>query len=579
MNLHLLWTVIQRNSAYIIFVFLVLILLGLYIGPFLLLIYYGMTSATFNDLLTFLTHSRTIKMFMHTAVLVAGGTTISVILGVSLALLFTFFRLPYRRLLMGLILLPLILPTYIMALAWISFFESGGLMMSVFRSLGIETLSFSIYSLGGMTILMGITHYPLVFFSVLGTAERLPRTLWDAGRLSGATPYRTLIRIVLPLLRPAILSGTALAFLASLDNFGIPAFLGIPAKIPVLSTYIYEQIAGFGPGAFARAALLSILLMLIAIIGLTTFQIFSRGDTSAAFYERSIDLPRIDGLWAHVVSYGIMFFYFFTSFLPLFSLTLGALVRAYGLDPIPGNLTLSHVFGVFDDSRVRLAATNSAILGGSAAWIVTMIGIAFILMRRKSQHALYHHTHIQKALLAFTGTIIQLPFALPGLVLSLGIILLWISPILSWTGIYGTSVLIVIAYIVRYTALGIRTAEAGFARIDRLLEDAARMSGSSVWSRFRRILLPEVLPDVTAGLGLVFLIAGTDLTVSILLASARNETLGVRLFQLEQGGALNQAQALALWMVFFYLLLSMLIFIFRSLIQRIRHRKERRNHS
>lgn len=578
MNLHLLWTVIHRNYVYIFLLLLTLILLGIYVGPFLSLIYYGTTSSSIHDLMTFLTYDRTIKMFSNTFVLVTGGTAISILLGISLAVLFTFFRLPYRRLLMGLILLPLILPTYIIALAWISLFESNGLMMSVLRSLGIETLPFSLYSLGGMTILMGITHYPLVFFTVLGTAERLPRTLWDAARLSGATPYHTLIRIVLPLLRPAVLSGAALAFLASLDNFGIPAFLGIPAKTPVLSTYIYEQIAGFGPGAFARAALLSVLLVLFALFGLMTFHFFSRRETSMAFFERSGDFPRMSGPWARIVFFGMMIFYLCTSVLPLLSLALGALVRAYGLEPLPENLSLSHVLGIFDDARVRLAAVNSAILGGSAAWIVVIIGIAFILMRRKSQHAIHDHIRVKSALITFTGTIVQIPFALPGLVLSLGIILLWISPLLSWTGIYGTAVLIAIAYIIRYTALGLRTAEAGFARIDSLLEDAARVSGARFWSRFRRILLPEILPDVAAGLGLVFLLAGTDLTVSVLLASARNETLGVRLFQLEQGGALNQAQALALWMVLIYFLLFMLTFVLRFLTQRIRLRKERKNH-
>lgn len=566
---------VRRGSARVLPILLAPMLLGMYVGPFVLLVGYGIAAATPADLVTFLTHSRTVKMFTNTVVLVAGGTAISAFLGAGLAVLFTLFRLPYRRMLTGLVLLPLFLPTYVTVLAWLSLFEAGGLMMRAFRLLGIEALPFSLYSLGGMTLLMGITHYPLVFFTVLRTAERLPRTLWDAARLSGATPYRTLIRVVLPLLRPAVLSGTALAFLASLDNFGIPAVLGIPAGVPVLSTYIYEQIAGFGPGAFARAALLSALLVMFAVLGLTFFHIFSRRETSAAFSELGGEFPRIGGLRARVAFCGLTAFSLFTGVLPLVSLAFGALVRAYGLDPLPENLSLSHVLAVFGDARVRAAATNSAILGGTAAVVVAILGTAFVLVRRQSRHSLLHDVRTQTALVESLGTIFQVPFALPGLVLSLGMILLWISPILRWTGIYGTSAFIALAYVVRYSALGIRTAEAGFARVDRLLEDAARVSGAGFRSRFRRILLPEVFPDVLAGLGLVFLFAGTDLTVSVLLASARNETLGVRLFQLEQGGALAQAQALALWIVFVYFLFFTLFFVVRFFIARVRFGKER----
>ena len=97
--------------------------------------------------------------------------------------------------------------------------------------------------------------------------RKIPRELQDAAKVGGASNGTIFRKIVFPMALPGIAGGGLLAFLSNLDNFGIPAFLGIPANIRVLSTYIYEQVIGYGPSAFARASVLSVLLGVIAIIG------------------------------------------------------------------------------------------------------------------------------------------------------------------------------------------------------------------------------------------------------------------------------------------------------------------------
>lgn len=152
---------------------------------------------------------------------------------------------------------------------------------------------------------MGIHHYPLVYLLTVGVLRRIPRELEWASRAGGAGRWATFRTITLPLAIPGIASGGLLAFLASLDNFGIPAFLGIPANITVLSTLIYEQVVGFGPSAFARSSALAVLLGIVALVG-TSIQWFVQrsyktSETACEDMVPRFQLGKRTGLWTGLV--------------------------------------------------------------------------------------------------------------------------------------------------------------------------------------------------------------------------------------------------------------------------------------
>ncbi|WP_170143551.1 ABC transporter permease [Brockia lithotrophica] len=543
----------------------VIAIVAFFAGPLIALLGQSLRLGPSAEMLSLFISPRTTSMLWNTAVMVAGGTALAMVIGTTIGVIVSFTDLPGRTFISVFVWLPLVLPSYVIALSWASLFEKNALLEQTLGILGIPWAGWSIYTLGGMTLVMGLTHYPLVYLFVVRAARNVPETLYLAARASGAPPAFAFSRAVLPLLRPALAAGSALAFLASLDNFGIPAFLGIPGNVPVLSTYIYEQVAGFGPSAFARAATLSLLLVAIAMTGIYGFRKWSQHDVSEAFGEDRWRNPVELGPFKWPLFALVLAFLLFTSVLPLLGLGLGAIVRAYGLPPTPENWTLNHFATVLGDPRIHRAATNSALLSLSAAAGTIVLGTAVTLRQRQSPNFMWRAT----------SSLMTLPFALPGIVVALGLIIFWASPVGNMIGgVYGTLAMLWIAYIVRFSAVGVRSAEAAFSRLDVRLEQAAQVSGARLGVRLSRIVFPLVAGELLGGMLLVVLLAGTELTLSALLASSGQETVGMRIFQMEQGGALSEARAFAFTIATFVLFLFALSEAFRKRRLQMQEQKE-----
>ena len=208
---------------------------------------------------------------------------------------------------------------------------------------------------------MGLSHYPLVYLLTVGVLRKIPRELVMAANVSGSSKFTSFRKVTMPLALPGIASGGLLAFLASLDNFGIPAFLGIPANIRVLSTYIYEQIIGFGPSAFAKGATLSVILGVFAIIGtLIQWLLLRRSkqfETSREDKEPRIILSKKRRL---IIEGVLWIFLIVTSIVPLLSMASTSLIKAYGLDFTLQNLSFKHYkFILFSSSKAQDAIQNS----------------------------------------------------------------------------------------------------------------------------------------------------------------------------------------------------------------------------
>lgn len=142
--------------------------------------------------------------------------------------------------------------------------------------------------------------------------------------------------------------------------------------------------------------------------------------------------------------------------------------------------------------------------------------------------------------------VVALPYALPGMVLGLAMILTWIEPIPGWQpGVYGTVWLILIAYVTRFLILQVKSSTVSIMQVGKEVEEAARINGGRFWTRWRRILLPLYAPGMATGLFLVFLTAFTELTISSLLWTSGSETIGVVIFSFEQAGSTTYSTALS----------------------------------
>jgi len=468
----------------------------------------------------------------NTLYAVAGSTVLSLALGVSMAWTMAYVNVRGKRWMQLFIFLPFIIPSYITTLAWIQFLGKSGPVFSLFG------WAPNLYSMGGIIFLLGISHYPLVYLFTVDVFRKIPRELEEAAKTAGASRRHVLFKIVLPLALPGIAGGGLLAFLTNLDNFGIPAFLGIPANIRVLSTYIYEQIVGFGPSAFARAAVLSVLLGAIALAGTCVQGLLLKRSRVTETAPRDT-LPRVylTPIRQRMLEAGLWLFLALTSFVPFLVMGALSLIKAYGLPFRLENLSLKNYHYVFlEDAKTGSALWNSVSLAVLTMGICLVAGTALAYVRYRGGGLLPKWMEL----------FVTIPYALPGTVLALCMIFAWMQPVPGWNpGLYGSVWILLIAYVTRFFVLQVRGSYTALLQVDPSMEEAARVSGAHGWVKWRRVLLPLLFPGLAGGALLVFLMVLTELTVSSLLWSTGSETIGVVIFNYEQAGYTTYSTAFA----------------------------------
>ncbi|MCK7613247.1 ABC transporter permease [Roseibium sediminicola] len=462
------------------------------------------------------------------------------ILGTGLALLVGLTDIRAKGLLVFLILLPMMIPPHVTAIAWI---QALGPASPVLRWLGIAPEPGSthpLYSREGLVLLLTLQHSPLVFLLVRAALRSFPRELSDAARSSGAGAVLMLRRITLPLLGPSLLAGFALAFVAALGNFGINALIGIPARYTTLPVLVWRRLASFGPDVLPNVAVISVILGLVALAAILIQSLLQRRMRTSLIGLPQDPLAISLGRKRPLVEALLWTFVGCVLLLPAASLLATALVRTYGLPLSLEALTLDNFTEVLWRQSVTLRAfANSTGIAGLAAAVIALasLPLGYFLAHKRAGHRRW-------AGLALTQT--EVAFAVPGLVMSIAFILAFIRPLpLLNVSLYGTLWIIGIAYVSVFLAVGLKPVAAAFLQMDGALEDAARVSGAGFVRRMRRIFAPLAAPSAASGAILVFLTAYNEVTVSALLWSTGNETIGTTIFNYEDGGYTTLAAAMS----------------------------------
>lgn len=484
-----------------------------------------------------LTGPAVMRATFNTLAIAAGSTVLAVLLGGTVALALATMTLRTRRLLAFLFVLSLMVAPQVSALA---FKTLAGPSSPILNTLGLAPSPGTpnpMLGFAGIVFVMGLHHAPLVAITFAAGLVRVPKTLVEAAMLDGAGHFTIIRKVILPVTRLNILSAILLAFVAGVGNFGIPALLGLPVGVITLPTMVYRQLASFGRGAINDAAMVSLLIALIAGAAvIASAWLMSRRDVRTdaerglePFISRSASTRLVEaGLWA---------FFAITILLPLASLVATSLVPAYGVTLSLDTITFTqYTETMWSQALIRRAFANSLTYAGGSAAILAAFSLllAYALDRRLSR--------ARMAILP----VIEMPYALPGVVVAIACILLFVKPLpLAGVTIYGTAWIIVFAYLASFLAIAVKPVIAAVSSLDRDVEEAAVIDGAGVTVRLTRIILPLVLPSVVAGSLMAFLLAFNELTISALLWSAGTETLGVALLNLEDAGLGTEAAALA----------------------------------
>lgn len=509
----------------------------------------GFTLSFYQDIFQ---SERTWEVLQNTVIIVVGSTVLAAVTGILFAWILAYTDIRFKNLIQLFVFLPFIIPSYITSIAWVEFFGPTGTLNSFVQLFNLGDMSWNLYSMSGIIFVMGITHFPLVYLFTVNVFRRIPREMELAAKSSGASSLGAFRKIVLPMALPGIVGGAFIAFLGGLDNFGIPAFLGTPANIDVLSTYIYQQVIGFGTGAFNSAAVLSVILGVIALIGMGIQWILLRRskrlETTNMDYEPRYMLGKAR-LPLEIV---IWMFFFVTGIFPLLSMAATSFLTAYGLDYSLENLTFENYSYILTSDSTVEALTNSIQLAGVTTVIGMIIGTLLA----------YHRVRKADVTIKAIEGAITIPYALPGTVLALAMIFAWMEPIPGWNpGIYGSALILYIAYITRFLILQMRSSVTAFQQLDVNIEEASRISGTNGWPKWRKVIIPLIVPGVLSGGLLVFLSALTELTVSALLYSSTSRTIGVSILSFQQSGYTLYATAFSSIIVLLIILAYCLLFL------------------
>ena len=473
----------------------------------------------------------------HSLEVGVAGTLLASLIGGAAALLFTLTDIRAKGPLVFVFVLPLMIPPQIAALSWLQVFGPSSVMLKMLGMAPPLGSSNPLYSREGIVLLLGTHFAPLVFLSLRAGLRALPKELVEAARASGARAPATVARIVLPVMTPPLVAGVALTFVSCVGNFGIPALLGIPANYQVLTTLIFQRLATFGPDVLSQVAILSVLIGLIAGAGIALqgwmlkrrdFRLVGGGGDGLPF-ELGGRRGWIEAAtWTYVLAVLVI---------PILAMVFTALVAGYGVPLTSETATLDNFrFILFEHDASARAFRNSLSLSAAAALMLVPVCVVlayFIVLRRDP---------LARAL----NFAAEMPYALPGVVLAVAAILIFIQPLpLTGGTIYNTVWIILFAYVARFLTLELRPIIAGYHQLDPALEEAARMCGAGILRRLWSIVLPLVAPAATAGALLVFMQALNELTVSALLWSSGAETLGVVVYNLESGGFTTKATAVA----------------------------------
>lgn len=500
-----------------IYTFLLTVIVALFLAPFVYL-FLVPDVASFHKVWL---HANTLKAIQNTFIVSLSVGVICVLLGLPLAWILTRTDLKYKNVLRSWFCLPYAIPPFVGAIGWIILANpSSGLLNQWFK------LDLDIYSFAGLIFVEVSFLFTFVLLTALSVMDHLDSSLEEAAKLSGANPRQVFMHIILPLLKPALITGFVLSSLATAASFGVPALIGGPARIYLMTTQIFNfQRMGTAEG-LQLAIATSVILALLSLVVLYINQlIMSRNKINTIGGKSSQRSYTKLQQWNNPLLSVLLTILFIIFVLPIAALLLSA------LSPIQGSWNLTELSLVnfkrvlFETDETGRAIMQSLFLGLCAALISTVFAFFF-------NYFVYRTKWIGRNI---ASVLMSVPFTIPGTVVSLAVILSFSR---GYFGIgpspYNTLWIILIAYIIKYMSLGVKTVGDGYQQINVTLEEAARISGANWWQVMITIYWPLLKSSLVASLFLIFMPVVSELTMTVLLTGPGLETLGPLIFQFQE---------------------------------------------
>ncbi len=505
----------------------------LFACPAIYLVWRNITSD--SDPLGVLFSEQTLSPLMRTINLTILVTLSAAILGTGLAWLTIRTDMPSRRILKIILPLPLVFPTFVGAAAFIRTLNPGGLANNLVEKIGIEK-TLELHGLFGAWLVLTLFTYPYVFLPVAARLKNLSSSLEESARLLGDSSWSTFRKVVLPQIASSLLAGSLLVFLYTISDFGAVQFM----RYDTLTRAIWTTRLNNQPVSFALALILLTLAAVAVIIETFVSRRFRKPDATTQVETVLISL----GKWkpiAITASWLIVFLALITPTIALGDWAADGLLREFrGGRPL------------FIDFKDIIEPTINT------AWIsmLTALIAAAIVLPVSYLVAKYRSSIGNTANAIMTST-----FAMPGLLIALSMFFWTLKT--SWAAehLRGTIIILIFAYLVRFSAQALGPAKASVASIPPSLEDASQVLGASKFKRFFTIDLPVVTPGLLAGSGLVLMSTMKELPITLLVAPFEFPTLTTKIFQSFEDAFVAEGGLLALILVLLSAILTWILVI------------------
>ena len=429
-----------------------------------------------------------------------------------------------KRFFRSLFVLTYMVPPYVGAMAWLRLLNPNvgniNLVLRAIIGLGDTPGPLNIYSLPGLIWVLTTFYYPYAFITVSRAMEKMDPSLEEASRISGASPIKTVAKITFPMMTPSLIAGALLVFVAAASCYGIPSIIGAPGRVHTVTTRIIDYV-GRGSEGMNDATGLGVFLMVMAIIILyiSDFVVAKRQYITVSGKSTRPNIVDL-GKWRILITVAVSLFAVIVILIPFATILITSFKVDLGKSLLAeGNFSLKHWITIFSWDEMLDCLKNSFVF----AIITASIGIAVAC----TMSYLLQRTRIRGRKLP--DFLITLGSGTPSVVIAL-------SLILSMRGsfginIYKTAYIMIIAYLIKYLMMGMRTVVSAMSQIHVSLEECSQISGASWLKTMFRITGPLIFPSIAAGWFLIFIPSFYELSMTTLLYGNGTKTIGFELYE------------------------------------------------
>ncbi|MEJ2097893.1 MAG: iron ABC transporter permease [Deltaproteobacteria bacterium] len=449
------------------------------------------------------------RIVINTIIFVLGSSLVATGLALFLAYLNTRTDIPFKFIFRIISIIPMMIPHILFSVSWVLLLNpSNGLINLFLRQIpGLEDLAINIYSLPGMILVEGLLDLPIAYLILAPALASFDISLEESSKVCGGTTLRTLFRVTLPVLRPAILAAFILSLVRSLASFAVPSVIGMPGRIYVLATHIYQSIASgfaadFGKAAAIGMSILATSITLIYIYRYLTAEsekfvtISSRGYRPSVIELKRAKIPLFSavGVLSMILIVLPVLVLFYISLVP-YSMVPSA--KAFSM------MSWKHWIEVINDPISLLSLKNSVFLGvvGATIGVTLSVFVAYAIVKIRS-----HASGILESL-SF------LSFSFPGIVIGVGFMWFFVR-----TPLYATIWALLIGYIATYLPYGVRPLTSAFIQVHSHLEESSHVCGAGAFTTMQRIVIPLLIPGIVSGWILMATMFVRELTLSVVLS-------------------------------------------------------------